>query len=495
MNLTKYFFFLAALYLLPLFPGFAQNEFAFLASKERFIYEPSGYASPDGTYTLFYYHKDSRNFYTFDERGEIISTIVYPFPAQLQQEKPLGIHETKNAYHYYFQSSTHRKSLEIISLGKHTASRALALLPLTTNRQEKFLQTLSLKGKLYFLLTNRRKNTLVVLSPLDGKRLERYEFELNREVLHQLRKANFSSISGDRETPFNSLGRAKAYLPKEGNLLLSLELESWKGHQEKGVTAILELNLPEEQASFRLLYGLDGIRKRYRTNTFLQDDIFIKVSANKRFFNLSFYSFPALEKQKGFSYNDTTQIALITRRLVHLEGDKSPRYVERQEVKEVLKCLNKGTLALNARPLEGKSLQLQIGSFGSSESGGVPMMSPMGGGSFSAPGGAGSIPVSYGFSASSGSSSSYSYTFTSCIGIDSLLIEGSGPESLEEKERRLIESLEVRKSDCLIQLPVSYKKSLLGHYSSKEKMFTFYLLTSGENYKASWNAPESPNGF
>ena len=495
MNLLKYLVFLVSCYFLPLIPGLAQNEFAFLSTKERFIYEPAGFASQDGTYTLFYYHKGWRNFYTFSERGEIISTVVSPYPSQLQQEKPLGIHETKEAYHYFFQSSTHRKSLEVISLGKHAASQTFSLLPLTTHRQEKFLQALSLKGKLYFLLMNRRKNTLIVVSPDNEKKLERSEFVVDRELLRTLRKQDFTSISGDREVPFSSLGTAKAYLPEENRLLLTLESDTWKGTEAKGISVLLALNLKTEEASFRLLFGPDHIKQRYQTSTFLCEETFIKASSNKHFFNLAFYSFPALEVQQTFSYGDTTELALIQRRLVQREGDKAPEYIERREIKKVLRSLNKGTLAVNARNLDGTTFQLQIGSFGYLQSAGAPMMVPMGGGSISTPGGSVSIPVSYGFSTIPGRSSTFSYTFETSFAAGNLEPGVSGPQSLEEKERALVESLDVRKSDRLLYLPVSFRKSMVGHYSAREKIFTFYLLTTDDLYKTSWNAVESPDGF
>jgi hypothetical protein len=495
MNTVKYIALLAVLYFLPLTPCFSQNEFAFLATRERFIYEPTGFASQDGTYTLFFYHKGSRNIYTFDEQGEIVSQVITPFPAQLQQEEPLGIHETAEAYHYFFQSSTHQKSLEIISLGKQEASQTFSLLPLTTNRQDKFIQTLSLKGKLYFLLANRRQNSLIVVTPGEEKEMLRYEFKVSREVLREIRGADFSSISGDRETPFNSLKTAKAYLPEENKLVLIKELDSRKVTKEKGVTGILELNLQNEKASFRLVFGPDGINRRYQSNTLLHGNKLLKVSSNKNFFSLAFYSFPALEKQKDFFYTDTAEIALINRKFVQREGDKVPEYIERRETKRILKSLNKGTLAVKAINTEDATLQLQIGTFGFLQSGGAPMMMPMGGGSIGTPGGSVSIPVSYGFHSMPGSSSTFSHTFETSFSAHNLEPASGYLESLEEKEQLLIESLNIRRSDRLIHLPVSFRKSFIAHYNSKERMFTLYQLTTGDLFKASWNAPDSPDGF
>ncbi len=495
MTRLNYFVFLAALYLLPLSSGFAQTEFASLATKERSIYEACGFASQDGTYTLFYYHKDSRNIFSFDEQGEIVSQVIYPLPPQLQQEKPLGIHETTEAYHYFFKSSTHQKSLEIISLGKQKASQTFSLLPLSTNRQDKFLQVLSLNGRLYFLLANRKKKSLIVVTPGEGKEMLRHEFLVGRELLREIRKSDFTSISADRETPFSSLKTAKAYLPQENKLVLVKEYDKRNGTQENGLTGILELNLQKEEASFRLLFGPDNINSRYQSNSFLYGNKLIKVSSNKKFFNLAFYDFPSLEKEKEFYYSDTTEIALIQKKFVKREGDRIPEYINRREVKHILKSLNKGTLAVNARSLDGATLQLQVGSFGSLRSGGAPMMMPMGGGSISTPGGSVSIPVSYGFYSTPGSSSTFSHTFETSFSAGSLEPGGYAPESLEEKERRLIESLEIRSSDRIIHLPVSFRKSYVAHFNSKERMFTLYLLTTGGFYKASWNAPGSPDGF
>lgn len=496
MNFLKSLAFLSALFFLTLSPGLAQNEYAFLKTEERFVYEPCGQASPDGTFTLFYYHKASRNFFSFDARGEIISKITAPYPLQLQQEKPLGIHETEEKYHYFFQSSTHRNSLEVISLGKHTASQTFSLLPLTTHRQEKFLQTLSLNGRLFFLLMNRRRSTLILVKPSNGKELERYEFPLSAQLLREIRKSDFSSISGEREAPFSSLGTAKAYLPKENKLLLTIEHDAKKGLKEKGITGILALNLLTEESSFRLLYGPEAAGRRHQTNTLLFEDKLIKVSAGKRFFYLAFYSFPALEKQKEFFYSDTSEISLIQRKLVLREGDKPPRYVERRERKDVLKSLRKGTLAVKARKLDGATLQLQTGTFGNLQSGGAPMMMPMGGGSISAPAGSVSLPVSYGFHSMPGSASAFSRTFETSLTAGSLQPSAApGPESLEEKEQDLIRSLKMRGSDRLVQLPVSHRKSFLAHYNSRQRLFTFYLISTGDLYKASWNAPGSPDGF
>lgn len=165
-------------------------------------------------------------------------------------------------------------------------------------------------------------------------------------------------------------------------------------------------------------------------------------------------------------------------------------------MKEVLKSLRKGTLAVKARTLDGATLQLQTGTFGSLQSGGAPMMMPMGGGSFSTPGGAVSIPVSYGFHSMPGSASAFSRTFETSLAAGSLKLSAvTGPESLEEKERDFIESLKMRRSDRLVQLPVSQRKSFVVHYNSKQQLFTFYLITTGDLYKTSWNAPGSPNGF
>lgn len=473
----------------------AQSEFAVFSTEKRYIDEPTGIASQDGTYTLFYYSKGWRNFYTFNERGEVISTVVAPYPAQLKQEQPLGIHETEEAYHYFFQSSTHQKSLEVISLGKHSTSQSFSLLPLTTNRQDKFLQTLSLKGKLYFLLANKRKNMLIVVSPENGKKLNRYEFSVSKAVLREIKGQDYTSISGDREVSFNSLGTAKAYLPESQRLLLTMEQEPGRNTIEKGRTGILALDLQTEKASYSLVFGPEGKKRNYHTNTFLHEDRLLKVSSNKNFFQLSVYSYPALTEQKTFFYSDTSVINLIQRYLILRKGEHSIRYIEGKEVKQVLKYLNKGTLAVNARCLDGATLQLQLGSFGFLQSGGGAVMVPAGGGSFSTAGGTVHMPASYRVQQIHGSASSFSHTFETTLSAGTLEPGGSGSESLEEKERRLIESLKVRKNDRLVQLPVSFRKSFVAHYSSKEKMFTLYLLTTGDPIKTSWNGMESPDGF
>ena len=53
----------------------------------------------------------------------------------------------------------------------------------------------------------------------------------------------------------------------------------------------------------------------------------------------------------------------------------------------------------------------------------------------------------------------------------------------------------MRNSDRLVQLPFSQRKSFVAHYNSKQRLFTFYLITTGDLYKTSWNAPGSPDGF
>ncbi|WP_017733748.1 hypothetical protein [Nafulsella turpanensis] len=456
----------------------AQNLFSQLKTSNKNLYSPSGKASRDGCYSLAFYHNDSRNFYTFDPDGNIITSLTQTFPGKEYHQKPVGVKEIPDAFIYYFHNAVDNNRLEAYRLGKKEHESSFGYFELAESRKEKLLHTIEDREELYFLLMNKQEQKLILVRVLDEKNVERKEFPLSEDVFDLMRKSDFVQVYSGRENNFLELELEKAYLTNKQTLVLTREMEESAHGVPAGFTAILTLDFERGHSSFQALPPAFA-ETNFKTNTFILKDRLYKISGNKNFIDLSIYHFPSLNKLESFNYNSNQEIGLMGRGLSFRKSDDLPILIEKEKTRKILRKLQKGTLAVYAKPLKQNAVALRLGSFRELSGGGYGggMMMPMGGGSISTPMGSVSAPFSFSpVYFGTGKSSTAEYYFDVLLN-EQLEVKGhTAPRALQEKEEEAIEHLDSRRNNYLLSLPVSYTRGLMVFHDKKEEQLNIYQL-------------------
>ena len=456
----------------------AQNLYSQLKVESKFLYSPSGKAGHDGYFSLAFYHINSRHFYTFNPEGGVVTSFVQTYPGKEYHQEPLAIKETPDAFIYYFKGTHNKDRLEAFRLGKQGGKTSLGTFTLSKSRREKLLHTIEDRGELYFLLMNKRENKLILLKAMDEKAVERKEFQLSDEVFDIMRKADFLQVHTGRENNFLELKQEKAYLLNAHTLVLTRELEKGRHGATAGSTAILTLNFEQGSSSFKLLPALAAERSLL-ANTFILRDRLYKISGNKDILDLRVYHFPSLEKLNNFTYNKEQEISLMKAGLHYRKGDEIPTIIEKANTRKILRKLQKGTLAIYAKPLNNNAVALRIGSFHERSGGGGSMMMPMGGGTISTPMGSVSAPISFSIVYfGNGRSSTNEYYFDVLLNEQLKITGHTPPPGLQEKEENAIEGLHDRRHEYILSLPISFSRGLMMFHDEKESQLNFYLLGS-----------------
>lgn len=480
------------LFLINPFRTSAQNLFTQLKTDSKILYSPSGKAGRDGHFSLAFYHNSSRNFYTFDPQGNIVTSLVQTFPGREHHQEPIAVKETADAFIYYFESPTYKNRLEAFLLGKKKSHLSFGSIMLTDNRREKLLHTVEDRKELYFLLMNKREQKLILLKAVDEKTVERKEFLLSERVFDLFRKSDFVQVYSGRENNFSGLHPDKVYLTSPNTLVLTKELKEGKAGIASGSSIILSLDFISGTSSFQVLPAAFSAGS-LSANSFLLKDRMYKISGNRDFIDLSIYQFPSLAKLNEFTYSRNQEIGLMGAGLNYRKGNDAPVLIEKNNTRKILRKLQKGTLAVYAMPLNKNAVALRIGSFDELSGGGGSMMLPMGGGSISTPMGSASLPVTFhSVYFGPGRSNTQEYYFDVLLSEQFEIAGHSAPPSLQEKEENMIEKLDSRRNNYLLSLPVSFTSGLMLFYDKRDEQLNIYSLGLS---RSSLPAEEAATGF